>query len=213
MLLLQQAGAVSSSTASTALGAGPWISVIVAGIGLVGVIVTNLTTWWKEANRDAKRLRLWSEAKQAIDFWDARLKLLQLTSPAEGKELQLIKTETMTEVEHIRVRLKDELDTCVAPFAQNKLSSAFKLLLIYPDIRSKDFITFWALRSYYWFLLVLTISQTPQNLFRLYSLFWSAATQEHLLLSLWYSIMAIGPPSTASVIFGIGAQKTTGRPP
>ena len=57
-------------------------------ISLAGIFVSIAVTWWKDANSDAKRLRLWDEAKKAVDYWNERLKIIGAALPQLKSDLK-----------------------------------------------------------------------------------------------------------------------------
>ena len=130
-------------------------------ISLIAGLASPFVTWWKDANRDARRLRLWDETKKAIDVWDARLKLIQAAAANDDKALQLARLETLSEMESIRAWLGAELEASRTARAQAlqkppKTSGLRYLLLLYPDAKEERFATFRRFRLVYWGTLVLS---------------------------------------------------------
>lgn len=137
-----------------------WIPLAVAAIPLLGVMANTLGDWWKKSNRDARRLRLWDEAKKATEYWDARLKLIETAAPADSEPVNTARQQTLLETERIRRRVMASMEE-LAPTPRPRVSLFSKALLLYPTATQPNQEKFRSLRKTYWLNLFFSAIYVP----------------------------------------------------
>jgi hypothetical protein len=154
-----------SSMVDSSAAANPLIPLVVTAISFGPPAATAIYTWWKDANRPARRMRVLDEGKKRLDCLDAFLKI-QL-SVLSADQLEQAKRDIAGEVEKLQLWLRQKLEKLgeknrdlsaeeQAVSELSRLKAHKRFLLLYPDktkVLHRFNVSFEFWRFQYWYAL------------------------------------------------------------